>query len=49
LEKNIDKFDLRILDILQRNSRATLQEISEKVGLVADACWNRISRWRSPA
>ena len=38
----MDKFDLRILDVLQRNSRATLQDVSEKVGLSATPCWNRI-------
>src|SRR5437868_1223846 len=38
----MDKLDLRILDVLQRNSRATLQEVSEKVGLSTTPCWNRI-------
>ena len=40
----IDKFDLRILDVLQRNGRATLQEVSVQVGLSATPCWNRIKR-----
>lgn len=41
---NPDKFDLRILDVLQRNSRSSLQELSEQVGLSATPCWNRIKR-----
>lgn len=40
----IDKFDLRILDVLQRNSRATLQEVSEQVGLSPTPCWNRVKK-----
>ena len=39
-----DKFDLRILDVLQRNSRATMQEVSTEVGLSATPCWNRVKR-----
>ncbi len=41
---NVDKFDLRILEVLRRNARATLQEVSEAVGLSATPCWNRIKR-----
>lgn len=41
---NVDKFDLRILEVLRRNARATLQEVSEEVGLSATPCWNRIKR-----
>lgn len=40
----IDRFDLRILDMLQRNSRTTLQEVSAQVGLSPTPCWNRIKR-----
>ena len=40
----IDKFDLKILDVLQRNSRATLQEVSDQVGLSPTPCWNRVKR-----
>ncbi len=40
----MDKFDLRILDVLQRNSRATLQEVSEQVGLSPTPCWNRVKQ-----
>lgn len=41
---NLDKFDLRILDVLYANSRASLGELSEHVGLSATPCWNRIKR-----
>src|SRR6266540_704515 len=40
----IDKFDLKILEVLQRNSRATLQEVGEQVGLSSTPCWNRIKQ-----
>lgn len=41
---NIDKFDLAILAVLQRDARASLQEISAQVGLSSTPCWNRIKR-----
>jgi len=41
---NIDKFDLAILRELQRDARASLQEISAQVGLSSTPCWNRIKR-----
>ena len=44
---NIDKFDLAILRELQRDARASLQEISAQVGLSSTPCWNRIKRLES--
>jgi len=44
LKNEVDKFDLAILQVLQRNSRATLQEVSEQVGLSVTPCWNRIKQ-----
>jgi len=41
---NLDKFDLAILRVLQRDARASLQEISGQVGLSSTPCWNRIKR-----
>jgi Lrp/AsnC family leucine-responsive transcriptional regulator len=41
---DIDKFDLRILEVLQRNARATMQELASEVGLSATPCWNRVKR-----
>ncbi|WP_296944993.1 Lrp/AsnC family transcriptional regulator [uncultured Massilia sp.] len=42
--KSFDAADLRILDILIRDSRTPLQEIGEAVGLSTTSCWNRIKR-----
>lgn len=43
-EIKLDKFDRAILRALQRNARASLQEISEEVGLTTSPCWTRIKR-----
>jgi Lrp/AsnC family transcriptional regulator, leucine-responsive regulatory protein len=43
----IDKFDLAILVILQEDARASLQEISKRVGLSSTPCWTRIKRMES--
>ncbi len=40
----MDKIDRKILSELQRNSRASLQEISQAVGLSSTPCWTRIKR-----
>jgi Lrp/AsnC family leucine-responsive transcriptional regulator len=39
---DLDKFDMAILEVLQRDARASLQEISAAVGLSPTPCWNRI-------
>jgi Lrp/AsnC family leucine-responsive transcriptional regulator len=44
---DLDKFDLKILEVLQLNSRSSLQEVSEQVGLSTTPCWNRIKRMES--
>ena len=41
---NVDKFDLAILKVLQQDARASLQTISEQVGLSSTPCWARIKR-----
>lgn len=41
---SIDKFDIAILRALQKNARASLQEVSEAVGLTTSPCWARIKR-----
>ena len=46
---NIDKFDLGILQILQEDARASLQAISERVGLSPTPCWARIKRMEAEA
>ena len=40
----LDKFDYAILQVLQQDARASLQEISAQVGLSSTPCWNRIKR-----
>lgn len=40
----LDKFDVAILRALQRNARASLQEISDEIGLTTSPCWTRIKR-----
>lgn len=41
---NIDKFDIAILSVLQKDARASLQEVSAAVGLSTTPCWTRIKR-----
>lgn len=40
----VDKFDLAILAALQQDARASLQDISRRVGLSSTPCWNRIKK-----
>ena len=40
----MDSLDLKILAVLQQDGRASLQSISEKVGLSSTPCWTRIKR-----
>lgn len=40
----LDKFDLAILKVLQGDARASLQDISKRVGLSPTPCWNRIRK-----
>ena len=44
---SVDKFDLAILQVLQDDARASLQTISERVGLSSTPCWARIKRMES--
>lgn len=43
-EKNFDKIDMQLLRILLQDSRRSLQEIGQSVGLSPTSCWNRIKR-----
>lgn len=40
----IDKTDAKILDLLQKDSRATNQELAEHIGMSASPCWRRVKR-----
>ena len=43
----LDKFDLAILAVLQQDARASLQEVSGRVGLTSTPCWTRIKKMES--
>lgn len=38
----MDKTDIRILDLLQRNAAMPVNEVAERVGLSTTPCWRRI-------
>lgn len=40
----MDKIDRKILQVLQANARASLQEIGQAVGLSGTPCWSRIKK-----
>jgi Lrp/AsnC family transcriptional regulator len=41
---DLDKFDLKILDVVQRNPPMTSAELAEHVGLTQSPCWRRLTR-----
>lgn len=41
---NLNHFDTAILTVLREDARASLQEISARVGLSTTPCWNRIKK-----
>jgi Lrp/AsnC family transcriptional regulator, leucine-responsive regulatory protein len=43
-EESLDRIDLGILRVLREDSRKTLQEIGDSVGLSPTSCWTRIKR-----
>jgi len=43
-ENDLDSVDLALLRELLRDSRRSLQEIGQQVGLSSTACWNRIKQ-----
>ncbi|MFN0317664.1 MAG: Lrp/AsnC family transcriptional regulator [Burkholderiales bacterium] len=44
---NLDKYDFAILGVLQQDARASLQDISGRVGLSTTPCWSRIKKMES--
>jgi Lrp/AsnC family transcriptional regulator len=42
--ESVDAADLRILGALQDDASLSIAEVSERVGLSANACWRRIKR-----
>ena len=43
-DRSLDRIDLGILRVLREDSRRTLQEIGDSVGLSPTSCWTRIKR-----
>jgi Lrp/AsnC family leucine-responsive transcriptional regulator len=41
---NLDRFDIAILESLQRDARMTMADLGAQVGLTASPCWARIKR-----
>ena len=44
----LTKYDFKILSVLKEDARASLQEISAKVGLSTTPCWKRIFSEKFP-
>lgn len=44
MEKQSDHQDIAILRVLLRDSRRSLQDIGQEVGMSTTSCWNRIKR-----
>ncbi len=43
----IDRLDAKILDLMQRNNRLTVEQIGAEVGLSPSACQRRVARLRA--
>jgi Lrp/AsnC family transcriptional regulator len=43
-QQNLDRTDLKILELLQQQGNLSAAEVAEKVGLTATTAWRRISR-----
>ena len=41
----LDEFDLKLLDLIQRDASLTVKELSAEVGLSANACWRRLQQF----
>jgi Lrp/AsnC family transcriptional regulator len=41
--RKLDKIDIKILDLLQRNAKKSAAEIGDQVNLSQNACWRRIN------
>ena len=42
--KKIDKTDVKILELLQKDSRITTAELSEQLSLSTSPCWRRVKQ-----
>ena len=44
MQVELDRGDLRILDVLQQHGDLSAADVAERVGMTASTCWRRISR-----
>ncbi len=44
MQIELDRADLRILEVLQQHGNLSAAEVAEKVGMTTSTCWRRITR-----
>jgi len=44
MQVELDRGDIRILEVLQTNGNLSAAEVAERVGMTTSTCWRRISR-----
>lgn len=44
MQTNLDRGDVRILDLIQSHGDLSAAEIAERLGMTASTCWRRMSR-----
>jgi Lrp/AsnC family transcriptional regulator len=44
MQAELDRVDLRILDLLQAHGDLSAAEVGERLGISASTCWRRVSR-----
>jgi len=44
MQAELDRGDVRILDLLQEHGDLSAAEIAERLGMTASTCWRRVSR-----
>lgn len=44
MQPELDRVDLRILDLLQAHGDLSAAEVGERLGMSASTCWRRVSR-----
>jgi Lrp/AsnC family transcriptional regulator len=44
MHSELDRADLRILDLIQQQGHLSAAEVAERLGMSASTCWRRVSR-----
>jgi len=44
MQAELDRADVRILDVLQQHGDLSAADVAERVGMTASTCWRRVSR-----